>query len=269
MALMDGGINIKNPVSGIAMGLIINDEGDFAVLSDILGDEDHLGDMDFKVTGTANGITACQMDIKVDGLPYEVLTKALSQAKEGRMHILGEMMKTISEPASDMKDNAPRIEAIKIPGDMSGAIIGTGGKVIQEMQKETETTISIEETEDGKHGMVQVMATNGPSMKEAMRRINLIVNPPQAEIGETYKGKIKSIQSYGCFVEIIPGTDGLIHISEFNWDRIEKMEDVCKEGDVVEFKVVSKDPKTKKFKLSRKILLPKPERLEKKEETKA
>ena len=270
LALMDAGVKLKKPVSGIAMGLITEGgNGKFAVLSDILGDEDHLGDMDFKVTGTVDGITACQMDIKVDGLPYEVLEQALNQALAGRLHILGEMSKTLSAPNAELKAHTPRIVQITIPKEMIGAIIGPGGKVIQEMQKETETTISIEETEDGKHGMVQVMATNGPSMKEAMRRINLIVNPPQAEIGETYKGKIKSIQSYGCFVEIIPGTDGLIHISEFNWDRIEKMEDVCKEGDVVEFKVVSKDPKTKKFKLSRKILLPKPERLQKKEETKA
>ena len=260
MALMDGGIQIKAPVSGIAMGLVA--EGDkFAVLSDILGDEDHLGDMDFKVCGTAKGITACQMDIKVDGLSYEVLTKALMQAQEGRMHILGEMMKTISEVNPQLKPQTPRIEAFTVPNDMIGAIIGPGGKIIQGIQKETNTTVTIEELETGE-GRVQIMSNNADDMAAAMKIARSIAFPPEVEEGAEYEGKIKSIQAYGCFVEILPGVDGLIHISEFSWDRVEKMEDVCKEGDVVKFKVVSRDPKTKKWKLSRRILLPKPEKKE-------
>lgn len=257
MALLDGGIKMKRPVSGIAMGLI-TDGDEFAVLSDILGDEDHLGDMDFKVTGTTNGITACQMDIKVDGLPYEVLIQALMQAKEGRAHILGEMMKTISEPAADMKQHAPRIEGFTVPNDMIGAIIGPSGKIIQEIQKETETVITIQELETGE-GSVQIMATNGDAMDAAVKRIKSIAFPPTVEVDEIYEGKVKSVQSYGCFVEILPGVDGLIHISELEHRRVEKVEDVCKEGDVLKFKVIGRDPKTKKFKLSRKVLLPKPE----------
>jgi len=260
MALLDGGIKMKRPVSGIAMGLI-TDGDEFAVLSDILGDEDHLGDMDFKVTGTTEGITACQMDIKVDGLPYEVLTKALMQAKEGRAHILGEMMKTISEPAADMKQHAPRIEGFTVPNDMIGAIIGPGGKIIQEIQKETETVITIQELESGE-GSVQIMATNGDAMNAAVTRIKSIAFPPTVEVDATYEGKVKSVQSYGCFVEILPGVDGLIHISELEHKRVEKVEDVCKEGDILKFKVIGRDPKTKKFKLSRKVLLPKPEKKE-------
>jgi len=260
MALLDGGIKMKRPVSGIAMGLI-TDGDEFAVLSDILGDEDHLGDMDFKVTGTTEGITACQMDIKVDGLPYEVLTQALMQAKEGRAHILGEMMKTISEPAADMKQHAPRIEGFTVPNDMIGAIIGPGGKIIQEIQKETETVITINELETGE-GSVQIMATNGDAMDAAVKRIKSIAFPPTVEVDEIYEGKVKSVQSYGCFVEILPGVDGLIHISELEHRRVEKVEDVCKEGDVLKFKVIGRDPKTKKFKLSRKVLLPKPEKKE-------
>ncbi len=262
LALLDGGIQMKRPVSGIAMGLIIDETGTFAVLSDILGDEDHLGDMDFKVTGTEKGITACQMDIKVDGLPYEVLIQALNQAKEGRAHILGEMMKTISEPASEMKPHAPRIVGFTVPNDMIGAIIGPGGKIIQEIQKETETTITIEEIETGE-GSVQILATNGDAMDAAVKRIKLIAFPPTVEVNEIYEGKVKSIQSYGCFVEILPGTDGLIHISELEHRRVEKVEDICKEGDVLKFKVIGIDPKTKKYKLSRKVLLPKPEPEEK------
>ena len=258
MALLDGGIKMKRPVSGIAMGLIIDETGTFAVLSDILGDEDHLGDMDFKVTGTEKGITACQMDIKVDGLPYEVLIQALTQAKAGRAHILGEMMKTIAEPASEMKSHAPRIVGFTVPNDMIGAIIGPGGKIIQEIQKETETTITIEELADGQ-GSVQILATNADAMDAAVKRIKLIAFPPTVEVDEIYEGKVKSIQSYGCFVEILPGTDGLIHISELEHGRVEKVEDVCKEGDVLKFKVIGVDPKTKKYKLSRKVLLPKPE----------
>ncbi len=257
LALMDGGVKIAAPVSGIAMGLVA-DEGKFAVLSDILGDEDHLGDMDFKVTGTAKGITACQMDIKVDGLPYEVLIQALHQAKAGRLHILGKITETMAEPRATYKDSTPRIEGLIIPNEMIGAVIGPGGKIIQGLQKETGTTITIEELPNGE-GSVQILSNDGPSMEEALRRVKLIAFPPQVEDGATYEGKIKSIKEFGCFVEIIPGTDGLIHISEFSWEKVNKMEDVCKEGEVLTFKVVGKDPKTKKWKLSRKVLLPKPE----------
>ncbi|MGB1518365.1 MAG: polyribonucleotide nucleotidyltransferase [Crocinitomicaceae bacterium] len=266
LALMDGGVQIKAPVSGIAMGLIAG-EGKFVVLSDILGDEDHLGDMDFKVTGTASGITACQMDIKVDGLPYDVLIQALNQAKEGRLHILGEMAKTIAEPNAELKPQTPRIEAFEVPNDCIGAIIGPGGKIIQQLQKDTNTTITIEELESGE-GKVQIMSNNGDDMAAAVKAIRLIAFPPQVEEGAEYDGKIKSIQAYGVFVEILPGTDGLIHISEFAHERIGKMEDVCKEGDVVKFKVIGKDPKTRKWKLSRKVLLPKPEKADATEESK-
>lgn len=260
MALMDGGVPIKAPVSGIAMGLIAND-GKFVVLSDILGDEDHLGDMDFKVTGTAKGITACQMDIKVDGLPYEVLEKALNQAKDGRLHILGKLTETIAAPNADMKPHTPRIESFDVPNEVIGAIIGPGGKIIQGIQKETKTVITIEELENGE-GRVQIVSNNGDNMAAALKAIKLIAFPPQVEEGATYQGKVKSIKEFGCFVEILPGTDGLIHISEFSWEKVAKMEDVCKEGDVLDFKVVGKDPKTKKWKLSRKVLLPRPERKE-------
>jgi polyribonucleotide nucleotidyltransferase len=260
LALMDGGIQIKAPVSGIAMGLVA-DEGKFAVLSDILGDEDHLGDMDFKVTGTLAGVTACQMDIKVDGLPYEVLIQALEQARAGRLHILSKITETIATPNAELKPQAPRIEAFTVPNEMIGAIIGPGGKIIQAMQKETKTTITIEELENGE-GRVQILSNNGDDMKEAVRRIKAIAFPPQVEEGAEYEGKVKSVKDFGCFVEILPGTDGLIHISEFSWEKVAKMEDVCKEGDVLKFKVVGKDPKTKKWKLSRKVLLPRPERKE-------
>ncbi|GAB5418119.1 MAG: polyribonucleotide nucleotidyltransferase [Crocinitomicaceae bacterium] len=260
LALMDGGVQIKAPVSGIAMGLIAGD-GKFVVLSDILGDEDHLGDMDFKVTGTAAGITACQMDIKVDGLPYEVLIQALNQAKEGRLHILKEMAGTISEPNAELKPHTPRIEAFNVPNDAIGAIIGPGGKIIQQLQKDTNTNITIEELETGE-GKVQVMSNNADDMNAAVTSIKQIAFPPTVDEGAEYEGKIKSLQAYGVFVEIVPGTDGLIHISEFAHERINKMEDVCKEGDLVKFKVVGRDPKTKKWKLSRKVLLPKPERKE-------
>jgi len=257
LALMDGGVKITAPVSGIAMGLVA-DEGKFAVLSDILGDEDHLGDMDFKITGTAKGITACQMDIKVDGLEYEVLIQALNQAKQGRLHILDKIIETIAEPRDTLKASAPRIEAVIVPNEMIGAIIGPGGKIIQGLQKETQTTITIEELANGE-GSVQILSNNGPNMEEALRRIRMIAFPPLVEDGATYEGKVKSVKEFGCFVEIIPGTDGLIHISEFSWEKVGKMEDVCKEGEVLSFKVVGKDPKTRKWKLSRKVLLPKPE----------
>ena len=258
LALMDGGVQIKAPVSGIAMGLVA-DEGKFAVLSDILGDEDHLGDMDFKVTGTAAGITACQMDIKVDGLPYEVLIQALEQAKAGRLHILNKIVETIAKPNPDFKPQTPRIEAFNVPNDMIGAIIGPGGKIIQGIQKDTNTTITIEELETGE-GRVQIMSNNGDDMKAAVSRIRSIAFPPTVEEGMEYEGKVKAIKDFGVFVEILPGTDGLIHISEFSWEKVAKMEDVTKEGDVLKFKVVGKDPKTKKWKLSRKVLLPRPEK---------
>lgn len=261
LALMDGGVQISKPVSGIAMGLISSENNKYAVLSDILGDEDHLGDMDFKVTGTPDGITACQMDIKVDGLSYEVLTKALIQAKEGRKHILSEMMKTLDKPKSDYKPHTPRIIMLEIPKDTIGAVIGPGGKVIQEIQAETNTTISIEEV--GEVGMVQVFSPDLDSINKAEKWIRDIAFPPVVEVGEIYKGKVKSIMPYGAFVEILPGTDGLLHVSEIAWTRVEKVEDVLKEGDLVEFKVVNKDPKNGKFKLSRKILLPRPEKNEK------
>lgn len=258
LALMDGGVQIKAPVSGIAMGLVA-DDGKFAVLSDILGDEDHLGDMDFKVTGTSKGITACQMDIKVDGLPYEVLIQALEQAKAGRLHILNKIVETIAKPNPDFKPQTPRIEAFNVPNDMIGAIIGPGGKIIQGIQKDTNTTITIEELENGE-GRVQIMSNNGDDMAAAKSRVRMIAFPPTVEEGETYEGKVKAIKDFGCFVEILPGTDGLIHISEFSWEKVAKMEDVVKEGDVLKFKVVGKDPKTKKWKLSRKVLLPRPEK---------
>ncbi|MDX1652772.1 MAG: polyribonucleotide nucleotidyltransferase [Brumimicrobium sp.] len=260
LALMDGGIPIKAPVSGIAMGLVMNKEGKYAVLSDILGDEDHLGDMDFKITGTAEGITACQMDIKVDGLPYEVLTEALEQAKAGRLHILNKLTETIAEPRPELKPSAPRVESFRVPNEMIGAIIGPGGKIIQQIQKDTKATITIEEDPATGEGIVQILAEGKESMDSANTAIRRIAFPPTVEEGEVYEGKVKSVQAYGCFVEILPGTDGLIHVSEFAHERIAKMEDVTKEGDVIKFKVVGRDPKTKKWKLSRKVLLPKPEK---------
>lgn len=262
LALMDGGVQIKKPVSGIAMGLITDNTGKFAILSDILGDEDHLGDMDFKVCGTNDGITACQMDIKIDGLPYDMLTQALNQAREGRLHILGEILKTLDKPRAEFKPHTPRIEGFLVPNEVIGAIIGPGGKIIQQLQKDTNTTITIEEIPGTGEGSVQVMANNGDDMKEAVRRIRLIAFPPTVEIGQEYEGKVKSIQSYGCFVEILPGTDGLIHISELEHRRLEKVDEVVKEGDIVKFKVIGQDEKTKKYKLSRKVLLPKPEKAE-------
>ena len=260
LALMDGGVQIKAPVSGIAMGLVA-DDGKFAVLSDILGDEDHLGDMDFKVTGTSKGITACQMDIKVDGLPYEVLIQALEQARGGRLHILNKIIETIAVPNPDFKPQTPRIEAFNVPNDMIGAIIGPGGKIIQGIQKDTNTTITIEELETGE-GRVQIMSNNADDMNAANARIRMIAFPPTVDEGMEYEGKVKAVKDFGCFVEILPGTDGLIHISEFSWEKVAKMEDVCKEGDVLKFKVVGKDPKTKKWKLSRRVLLPRPEKKE-------
>lgn len=262
LALMDGGVQIKAPVSGIAMGLIMNEERKYAILSDILGDEDHLGDMDFKVTGTANGITACQMDIKVDGLPYEVLIEALDQARAGRLHILNELLKALPEPRPELKETAPRVESFRVPNDTIGAIIGPGGKIIQQIQKDTGATITIEEDPSNGEGIVQILAEGKEAMDGAVKAVRQIAFPPTVEEGVEYEGKIKSVQAYGVFVEILPGTDGLIHVSEFAHERIAKMEDVAKEGDIVKFKVIGQDPKTKKWKLSRKVLLPKPEKID-------
>jgi len=258
LALMDGGVPITSPVSGIAMGMITN-EGNtkYAVLSDILGDEDHLGDMDFKVTGTTKGITACQMDIKVKGLSMQMVKDALAQAREGRLHILGEMMKTIDKPREDYKPHAPRIVTFEIPTDMIGPVIGPGGKIIQEIQKTTGANISIDE-KDGK-GIVEISSANKDSLDAAVKKVRSIVWPPQIEIGEIYEGAVKNIQSFGAFVEILPGQDGLIHVSELEWRRIEDVNEVLKVGELVKFKVIGRDPKTGKLKLSRKILLPKPE----------
>lgn len=256
LALMDAGIKIKKPVSGIAMGLITDTKSKkFAVLSDILGDEDHLGDMDFKVTGTKDGITATQMDIKVDGLPYEVLEQALEQARQGRLHIMGEMMKTISEPRSDLKPHAPRIVQITIPGEFIGAVIGTGGKVIQEIQKVTGTTITITEL-DGT-GVVDIFGDNKEGMDAALNWVKGIVTVPEA--GTIYKGKVVSILEFGAFVQILPGKEGLLHISELDWRKVEKVEDVVKIGDEVEVKLLEIDSKTGKMRLSRKALIEKPE----------
>lgn len=262
LALMDGGIPIKSPVSGIAMGLVMNAEGKYAVLSDILGDEDHLGDMDFKITGTADGITACQMDIKVDGLPYEVLIEALEQAKAGRLHILGKITETIAEPSAELKPSAPRVESFRVPNEAIGAIIGPGGKIIQQIQKDTGATITIEEDAETGEGVVQILAEGKEAMDGANKAVRDIAFPPTVEEGAEYEGKVKSVQPYGVFVEILPGTDGLIHVSEFAHERISKMEEVAKEGDLLKFKVVGQDPKSKKWKLSRKVLLPKPEKKE-------
>lgn len=256
LALMDAGIKIKKPVSGIAMGLISEPKGArFAILSDILGDEDHLGDMDFKVTGTKDGITAAQMDIKVDGLPYEVLAQALNQAREGRLHILGKMTAVIAEPNAELKPHAPRIERFNIPRILIGAVIGPGGKIIQEIQRTTGAVINIEEANN--QGTVTVFADNMESRNAAVKWIKDIVVVP--EEGEIYTGKVKSILPFGAFIEIIPGKDGLLHISEIDWHRVEKVEDVLKEGDMVEVKLIEVDKKTGKLKLSRKALLPKPE----------
>lgn len=257
MALMDAGIQFKKPVSGIAMGLITDKDSDkYVVLSDILGDEDHLGDMDFKVTGTRDGITATQMDIKVDGLSYEVLEKALEQARRGRLHILDKITETISEPRADYKPHAPRIVSIKIPKEMIGAVIGPGGKIIQEIQAETDTSIVIDEDEN--YGIVDISSSDKEGIDKALARIQSIVAVP--EIGKIYSGKVKSIVPFGAFVEILPGKDGLLHISEIEWRRIDKVEDVLKEGQMVDVKLIDIDERSGKLKLSRKVLLPKPER---------
>ncbi len=255
LALMDAGVKITKPVSGIAMGLITDDKGKYAILSDILGDEDHLGDMDFKVTGTKDGITACQMDLKVDGLPYEVMAEALEQAKQGRLHILGEMAKTITAPREDYKSHAPRIVKMTIPKEFIGAIIGPGGKIIQEMQRETGAIIVIEEKDNMGH--IDIVATNREAIDAVLTKIKGIVAQP--EVGEVYEGKVKSIMAFGAFVEFMPGKDGLLHISEVEHRRLESMDGVLKEGEKIQVKLIGVDPKTGKFKLSRKVLLPKPE----------
>ena len=258
LALMDAGIKIKAPVSGIAMGLITDEKtGKYAILSDILGDEDHLGDMDFKVTGTEKGIVACQMDLKINGLKWEVLTAALLQANEARLHILNEMKKTLSAPREDYKEHAPRIVSLSIDKEFIGAVIGPGGKIIQEMQRETGASISIEEV--GNKGIVEIFADNKAAIDAAVARINAIAAKP--EIGATYEGKVKSIMPFGAFVEIMPGKDGLLHISEVDWTRLETMDGVFKEGEKVTVKLLDVD-KQGKMKLSRKALMPRPSKPE-------
>ena len=257
LALMDAGVPMKKPVSGIAMGLIKNPgEDKYAVLSDILGDEDHLGDMDFKTTGTKDGLTATQMDIKCDGLSFDILEKALMQAKEGREYILGKLTDTNAEPRAELKPQVPRIEAFDIPKEFIGAVIGPGGKIIQQIQEESGATVTIDET-DGK-GKVQVSAPNKESIDKAISKIRAIVAIP--EVGEVYEGTIRSIMPYGCFVEIMPGKDGLLHISEIDWKRLETVEEAgLKEGDKIQVKLMEIDPKTGKYKLSHRVLVPKPE----------
>ncbi|PWG80392.1 polyribonucleotide nucleotidyltransferase [Pararcticibacter amylolyticus] len=260
LALMDAGVKLKAPVSGIAMGLITDEKtGKYAVLSDILGDEDHLGDMDFKVTGTEAGIVACQMDLKINGLRWEVLRSALEQAKEGRLHILNEMKKTIAEPRTDLKPHAPRLIVLKIDKEFIGAVIGPGGKIIQEMQRETNTTITIEEKDN--QGVVSIFAPDAEAIDKAVKRIKGIVAKP--EVGDIYEGKVKSIMPFGAFVEILPGKDGLLHISEIDWKRYETMDGIFKVGDEVRVKLLDID-KQGKLKLSRKALLPRPPKPENK-----
>jgi polyribonucleotide nucleotidyltransferase len=259
LALMDAGVPVKGPVSGIAMGMISDAKtGKYAILSDILGDEDHLGDMDFKVTGTEKGITACQMDLKVEGLTYALLKEALLQAKEGRLHILNEMKKVISAPRPDLKPHAPRAQTVIIDKEMIGAVIGPGGKIVQDIQNTTGATVVIEEIDN--KGVVNVFATDKEAMDGAMRRIKAIVAIP--EVGTVYDGKVKSIMPFGAFVEFMPGKDGLLHISEIKWERLENMEGVLEVGEEVKVKLIEVDKKTGKFRLSRKVLLPKPPRKE-------
>ncbi len=263
LAMLDAGVKMKKPVSGIAMGLISENKGqNFSVLSDILGDEDHLGDMDFKVCGTKDGITAVQMDIKVDGLSYEILERALSQAKEGRDHIMSKMMETISEPREDLKPHAPRIEVLEIPKDFIGAVIGPGGKIIQGIQEESGAVVTIEEV--GNKGRVEISASNKASIDAAMNKIKGIVAIP--EVGEVYEAVVRSVMPYGVFCEFLPGKDGLLHISEIEWRRLETVEDAgIKEGDKIQVKLMDIDPRSGKFKLSRKVLLPRPEMPERNE----
>jgi polyribonucleotide nucleotidyltransferase len=260
LALMDAGIPIKSPVTGIAMGMISDAEtGNYTILSDILGDEDHLGDMDFKVTGTSKGITACQMDLKVEGLDYEVLKEALYQARKGRLHILDEINKTLSSARPEFKPHTPRSYNMQIPKELIGAVIGPGGKVIQEIQKDTGATVIIEEVDN--IGKINIFSNNQESMDAAIGRIKAIVAQP--EIGETYTGKVKNIMPFGAFIEFMPGKDGLLHISEIKWERLESMDGVLESGEEIAVKLIDVDKKTGKYKLSRKALLPKPERKDK------
>ena len=257
LALMDAGVQISAPVTGIAMGMISDSKtGKYAILSDILGDEDHLGDMDIKVTGTAKGITACQMDLKVEGLDYSVLKEALYQAKKGRLHILEEISTTLAAPKTELKPHTPRSFMMWIPKELIGAVIGPGGKVIQEIQKDTSTTVVIEEIDN--QGKISIYSANQNNMDAAIRRVKAIVAQP--EIGEVYTGKVKNIQAFGAFVEFMPGKDGLLHISEIKWDRLESMDGVLEPGEEITVKLIDVDKKTGKFKLSRKVLLPKPEK---------
>lgn len=259
LALMDAGVPVKAPVSGIAMGMISDSKtGKYAILSDILGDEDHLGDMDFKTTGTEKGLTACQMDLKVDGLTYDVLKEALEQAKEGRLHILNEMKKTLAQARPDLKPHTPRAETVIIEKEMIGAVIGPGGKVVQDIQNTTGATVVIEEVNN--KGIVNVFAASKEVMDAALRRIRAIVAVP--EIGQVYDGKVKSIMPFGAFVEFMPGKDGLLHISEIKWERLENMDGVLEVGEEIKVKLVEVDKKTGKFRLSRKVLLPKPPKKE-------
>ncbi len=260
LALMDAGIQIRSAVSGIAMGLITDDQGNYVILSDILGDEDHLGDMDFKITGTEKGICACQMDLKTQGIPFDVMLQALEQAREGRLHILNEMNKTISRPNPDYKPHAPRIETMRIPKDFIGAVIGKGGEVIQEIQRETDTIITIEEV--GDEGVIEIASTDKASIEKAKARIMAITAVP--EIGEVYDGVVKNIQTFGAFVEILPGKEGLLHISEISWERIARVEDILKPGDHIQVKLIDIDQKTGRLKLSHKVLTEKPKRRERK-----
>ena len=257
LALLDSGVKITKPVSGIAMGLISDSKtGKYAILSDILGDEDHLGDMDFKITGTKDGITACQMDIKVDGLSHEILSEALEQAKKGRLHILGEMEKTITEPREDYKPHVPRIEKMVIAKEFIGAIIGPGGKIIQEIQKETNSTIVIEEIDE--KGYIDIVAVDKTSIDAAIAWIKGIVAVP--EVGKVYDGTVKNITQFGAFIEVLPGKDGLLHISEIDWQKTQNVSDVLKEGQKLEVKIIGVDERSGKIKLSRKVLLPRPPR---------
>ncbi len=256
LALMDAGIPFKKLVSGIAMGMIAED-GKYAILSDILGDEDHLGDMDFKVTGTKDGICGVQMDLKVDGLSYEVLAEALEQARKGRLHILNAMEQVIAEPRPELKPHVPRAHVMEVPKEFIGAIIGPGGKIIQEIQEKTNTTITIEEFKEKGIGQVIILSNNKDNMNAAINRIKGIVAVP--EVGEVYEGKVKSILAFGAFVEFMPGKDGLLHISEVSHKRLENLDGIIKEGDIVQVKLIGIDPKTGKFKLSRKVLINKNE----------
>ncbi len=261
MALMDAGVPVKAPVSGIAMGLITDGEK-FAILSDILGDEDAIGDMDFKVTGTEKGIVACQMDIKIDGLPYEILEKALLQAKEGRLHILGKMAETIDKPREDLKSHAPRIEVVEINQDQIGEVIGPGGKVIQEMQKLTDTTITI--TEEGDKGIIHIFSSNKDDIERAKEMIHNITYKPQ--VGDVFDAVVKTVMPYGVFVDFMGKKSGLVHVSELSYSRIEDVEKVINVGDEFKVEMIGIDPKTKKLRLSRKSLLPKPDYIKEREE---